>query len=93
MPPWEIEKINVKIDHFHNAASFVEMPENIVKNYIKYVNKFKSKQISLISYDNFDLNTTLDPNLLSNFFDNKLNIFKKDHLINDFNRKEIYLTL
>ena len=93
VPPWEIEKINVKIDHFHNAASFVEMPENIVKNYIKYVNKFKSKQISLISYDNFDLNTTLDPNLLSNFFDNKLKIFKKDHLINEFNRKEIYLTL
>ena len=77
IPPWEIEKINVNIDHFHNAASFVEMPEKIVKNYIKYVNKFKTKQISLISYDNFDPQTTFDPNLLSNFFDNKLNIEKK----------------
>ena len=91
IPPWEIEKVNVKIDHFHNAASFVEMPEKVVKNYIKYVNKFQSKQISLISYDNFDLNTTSDPTLLNNFFDNKLKIFKKDHLINDYNRKEIYL--
>ena len=93
VPPWEIEKINVTIDHFHNAASFVEMPKNAVKNYIKYVKKFNSKQISLISYDNFDLNTTFDPKDLSNFFDNKLKIFEKDHLINDFKRKEIYLIL
>ena len=93
IPPWEIEKINVNIDHFHNAASFVEMSEKIVKNYIKYVNKFKTKQISLISYDNFDPQTTFDPNLLSNFFDNKLIIEKKNHLINDYKRKEIYLTL
>ena len=61
IPPWEIEKINVNIDHFHNAASFVEMPEKIVKNYIKYVNKFKTKQISLISYDNFDPKRLLIP--------------------------------
>ena len=91
IPPWEIEKVNVKIDHFHNASSFVEMSEKVVKNYVKYVNKFQSKQISLISYDNFELNRTLDPNLLNNFFDNKLKIFKRDHLINDYNRKEIYL--
>ena len=31
IPPWEIEKIKVEIDHFHNAASFVEMPENVVE--------------------------------------------------------------
>ena len=67
------------------------MSEKVVKNYVKYVNKFQSKQISLISYDNFELNRTLDPNLLNNFFDNKLKIFKRDHLINDYNRKEIYL--
>lgn len=91
IPPWEIEKVNVTIDHFHNAASFVEMPQKVVKNYVKYVHKFQSKQISLISYDNFDLNTTFDPALLNNFFDNKLKIFKKDHLIKDNNRKEVYL--
>tara|TARA_Y200000002_G_scaffold375189_1_gene377082 strand:- start:105 stop:1109 length:1005 start_codon:yes stop_codon:yes gene_type:complete len=93
IPPWEIEKINVKVDHFHNAASFVEMPERVVKNYIKFVNKFKTKEISLMSYDNFDTSTTLDPKLLSKFFDQKANIFWKDHLINDYKRKEIYLTL
>ena len=93
IPPWLIEKVKVEIDHFHNAASFVEMPEKIVKNYIKYVNKFKTKQISLMSYDDFDPKTTFDPNLLSNFFDNKLIIEKKNHLINEYKRKEIYLTL
>ena len=43
------------------------MPEKSVKNYIKFVEKFETKEISLISYDNFDLNTTFDPNIMSNF--------------------------
>ena len=92
LPPWEIEKINVKIDHFHNAASFVEMPKEVVKNYINYIKKFKTKDISLISYDNFDLSTTFDPELLSEFFDFKLNISWKKDLIEDYNRKLVYLT-
>ena len=69
------------------------MPEKVVKNFIKYVNKFKTKEISLISYDNFDTETTFNPKKLSNFFDNKLNIFWKNHLIDDYKRKDIYLTL
>ena len=36
IPPWEIEKLNVKIDHFHNAASFVEMPKYVIENSIYY---------------------------------------------------------
>tara|TARA_A100001015_G_C14894489_1_gene673826 strand:- start:144 stop:1148 length:1005 start_codon:yes stop_codon:yes gene_type:complete len=92
IPPWEIKKINANIDHFHNAASFVEMPENVVKNYVNFVNKFKTKEISLVSYDNFDTYTTFDPKKLSKIFDNKLDIFWKSHLIKDYNRKEIYLT-
>ena len=36
IPPWVIERLNVEIDHFHNAASFVEMPEKIIKNYCKF---------------------------------------------------------
>ena len=91
IPPWEIEKINVEIDHFHNAASFVEMPEKVIINYIKFVNKFKTKEISLVSYDSFNVNTTLDPNLLSKFFDNKLNVFWKNGLVDDLKNREIYL--
>jgi len=92
LPPWEIEKINVKIDHFHNAASFVEMPKEVVKNYINYIKKFKTKDISLISYDSFDLSTTFNPEDLLEFFDFKLNVSWKKDLIEDYNRELIYLT-
>ena len=91
IPPWEIEKINAKIDHFHNAASFVEMPKKVIENYVKFIKKFEIKDISLMSYDNYDLSTTFDPSHLSNFFDNKLNIFWKDHFIKEYNEREIYL--
>ena len=37
IPPWEIEKLKVNIDHFHNASSFVEMPKNIIKNYCNFI--------------------------------------------------------
>ena len=48
IPPWEIEKVECKIDHFHNAASFVEMPPEVIKNYIKFVDKFNTTSLSLL---------------------------------------------
>ena len=92
IPPWEIEKLNIKVDHFHNAASFVEMPDEVIKNYHKYIKKFETKEISLISYDNFNPKTTFNPEKLNNFFEKKLNISWKKVLIEDYNRKYIYLT-
>lgn len=92
IPPWEIEKINTRVDHFHNAASFVEMPKKIVKNYISYIKKFKTKDISLISYDKFDPSTTFNPEDLAELFDIKLNISWKKDLIEDYDKKLIYLT-
>ncbi len=92
IPPWEIEKLNVKIDHFHNAASFVEMPENVIKNYCKYIKKFETKEISLISYDNYNPQTTFNPENLNNFFEKKLDVSWKEVLIEDYKRKYIYLT-
>ena len=50
IPSWEMKKLNVEIDHFHNAFSFVEMNENIVENYLNYLKKFKTKSQSLILY-------------------------------------------
>ena len=35
IPPWLIEKVETEIDHFHNAASFVEMPKTVINNYVK----------------------------------------------------------
>ena len=92
IPPWMIEKVDVEIDHFHNSNSFVEMPKNVIENYVKFIQKFKVKQISLISYQNYDLKTTFNPNELNVFFGNELNILWKNNLIEDYNTKSIYLT-
>ena len=92
IPPWLIERVEVNIDHFHNAASFVEMPKKIVNNYVKFIRKFKTKQISLISYDAFDLKTSFNPEELNTFFDNNLKVEWKNTLIKEYNRKSIYLT-
>ena len=64
IPPWLISNLNCKIDHFHNAHSFVEMPKEVVKNYAKTIEKLSSNEseISLFSYSNFDLQTTFNPN-------------------------------
>ena len=90
--PWLIEKVEVEIDHFHNACSFVEMPKEVIKNYIKFIKKFKTKEISLISYDNFDTKTTFNPKELNEFFDNKMKISWKNGLIKECDTKLIYLT-
>ncbi|MDC3174169.1 putative sugar O-methyltransferase [Candidatus Pelagibacter sp.] len=92
IPPWLIEKVDVEIDHFHNAASFVEMPKSVINNYVKFIKKFKTKEISLISYDGFDLKTTFNPEELSSFFDDKMNISWENSVIEDYKRKLIYLT-
>lgn len=92
IPPWLIEKIDTEIDHFHNAASFVEMPKIVIDNYIKFIKKFKTREISLVSYDGYDLKTTFNPEELNQFFDNKLKISWKNNLIEEYNRKLIYLT-
>ena len=92
IPPWLIENVDVEIDHFHNAASFVEMPKIVINNYVKFIRKFKTKEISLISYDRYDPKTTFNPEQLNLFFDNKLKISWKNNLIEEYNRKLIYLT-
>ena len=69
--PSQIELIDADIDLFHNAHSFVEMPKTVVQNYAKNIERILSKtngSISLISYDNFDLNTTFHPDELISFF-------------------------
>ena len=93
IPPWLIEKVETEIDHFHNSSSFVEMPKSVINNYVKFIKKFKTKEISLTSYDNFDLKTTFNPEELNDFFDMKLSFSWKNFLIEDYKRKLIYLTL
>ena len=92
VPPWLIEKVDVEINHFHNAASFVEMPKRVIDNYVKFIKKFKTREISLISYGGYDLKTTFNPEELNLFFENKLKISWKNNLIEEYNHKLIYLT-
>jgi len=91
IPPWCIEKIYTEIDHFHNAASFVEMPRDVIKNYVSYINKLKVKDISLISYDWGIKKYAMNPEDLNHFFDNKLNLRSEPHYIK-FRKNEIFLT-
>jgi len=69
------------------------MPEEIVKNYVDHFMKFQNASkaaIALISYDNFDLRTTLDPNTLPSFFKQReFKSFKSESLFNK-NRMNIY---
>ena len=92
IPPWLIEKVDVEIDHFHNAASFVEMPKMVIDNYVKFIKYFKTKEISLISYNDYDPKTTFDPQELNLFFKNKIKISLKDDCIEEYNQKFLFLT-
>ena len=91
IPPWEIKKINATIDHFHNACSFVEMDEEIVSNYIKYLKNFKVKEYSLITYLS-KKNNILSTSELQKLIDKRLNFHQYDEVIEKFSRKLIFLT-
>ena len=69
----------VEIDHFHNAASFVEMPKKVIENYVKYIKKFKTKEISLISQrTSANVSTRLSFSLIIRLIMNAL--FPKHHI-------------
>ena len=91
--PWQIEKFVSPIDIFMNSRSFVEMPQNVVRNYVQKFNglpKSTNAAIALISYDNFDLNTTFDPSELPKFFkDRKFDYFEENTLLNS-SRKNVF---
>ena len=76
--PHQIDKIVAEIDFFHNAHSFVEMPEDVISNYAKKVESIMAKTnstISIVSYDGFDLETTIHPDKLPMFFKKKAKKF------------------
>ena len=91
--PWQIEKFESEIDIFMNSCSFVEMPKNVVKNYVSKFNKFPKSintAIALTTYDGFNLNTTFHPNELPKFFkDRKFDYFKVDRFLNS-SRKNFF---
>ena len=76
IPPWKITDLDVSIDYFQNSNSFVEMPENIIRNYCLYIKKctHKKTRIALSSYGSFKSETTFDPKLLKEYFDFDLDV-------------------
>jgi len=92
IPPWLIENLDVKVDHFHNANSFVEMPKKVIENYINFVKQISVTQISLLSYDKYDSESTFNPELLNDFFNKELKTEWKEDLIKEYGRKTLYLT-
>lgn len=91
--PWQIEKFESVVDIFVNSHSFVEMPNNVVKNYVDQFKGFPesiNSAIALTTYDDFDLNTTFHPNELPKFFeDRKFDYFEAETLLNS-SRKNLY---
>ena len=57
------------------------MPINVIENYIKFIYKFNTSSISLLSYSKFNLETTMDPNNLINFFKCKFINYKYPYVI------------
>lgn len=72
--PEQIEKLDVTLCLFHNANSFVEMPEQVVRNYSKYVEKLLSENgnIYLVSYDKEEDSSTVGTNNLQEYFSTDL---------------------
>ena len=72
--PWQIERLQLSVDLLYNAHSFVEMPAHVIANYVRHVATlpgFEETRIVMLTYDNFDPHTTLDPERLPGFFPSK----------------------
>lgn len=91
IPSWCIERIDSKLDKFHNCASFQEMTIEQVVNYKNILdNILDGGFISLIVYQGWEKNNTLSPNILNKIFENKL----MENKFSQINSKDdlIYLT-
>jgi putative sugar O-methyltransferase len=91
--PWQIEKFEGTLDIFMNSNSFVEMPKNVVKNYVDKFNKFRESinaAIALTTYDSFNLDATFHPSELPVFFkDRKFDYFEAETLLTS-SRKNLF---
>jgi len=89
IPPWKIENLDEQIDHFHNSCSFVEMPNDVIKNYLIYIKKLKIKSASLITYDDFD-KSTISPTILGKLFNKNAKYETKPTLLKELGNFEYY---
>ena len=90
IPPWEIQKIKSEIDHFHNSNSFVEMPQETIKDYYQQIKRLRIKQISIISYEKSPSMET-QPEKINEILGNKLKVFFERTVIEELKIKDMYL--
>jgi putative sugar O-methyltransferase len=94
--PWQIEKFKSGADILMNSHSFVEMPQNVVKNYVDKFNRFHDSMnsaIALTTYDGFDLSTTFHPKELPKFFENwKFDYFEVETLLNSSKKNLFFVS-
>lgn len=81
--PHQIENIVSKIDIFHNANSFVEMPIDVVQNYADIVNRLMAGEgkVLISSYDDFNIDSTFDPSKLPEIFNRSFKSVKHTLLL------------
>ena len=77
--PWQIENLNIEIDHFHSVDTFVHMESQMIKNYLKYLFTFKPKSLSIVNHISCS-KTPVQDNEINSFFDDPLDISKYDQI-------------
>jgi putative sugar O-methyltransferase len=94
--PWQIEEFQSAIDVLMNSHSFVEIPKNIVDNYVRKFEGFPESINSAVSlttydaYDGFNLDRTFHPNELPKFFNGrKFDYFEVDTIYSS-SRKNLF---
>ena len=79
--PQQIENLNLEIDIFQNSHSFVEMTNDIVRNYAFYLEKILKvhSSIALVSYDSHT-DSTLRAIEIPNFFNKNFQQYEQNYL-------------
>ena len=91
--PWQIEKFKSGADILMNSHSFVEMPSQVVQNYVEKFEGFlgsKDSAVALTTYDDIDLNTTFHPKELLTFFKNREFDYYEVETLLDSSKKNLY---
>jgi putative sugar O-methyltransferase len=91
--PWQIENLQTHVDIFMNSHSFVEMPAEVVANYAHHLMRLPGSDasaIALVTYDQYDLTTTLDPGNLPRCFPGRTFQFFTSGTLMDTSRMNLY---
>jgi putative sugar O-methyltransferase len=94
--PWQIENLQTTVDIFMNSHSFVEMPKEVISNYSHHLMRLPGSEktaIALVTYDGYDLTTTIDPARLPEFFPGReFNFFESETLMDNSRRNLYYVS-